>query len=135
MTRVLAIVVVGAAMSITAAAPAGATSSVTLDGSYSVTVTKPDFTTRCPAGTADECGVFQMAGLGAADYAYVYGPTFEPTDRKGCFHVDGSFPITPRVGQERNLRAIDRRLLRARQLEPTTHHAVVRKPPRRGGHR
>jgi hypothetical protein len=94
MTRALGIVLIGAAMSMTPTAPAGAGSSVTLDGSYSVAVTKPGFTSRCPAGTADECGVFQMAGLGAADYRYVYGATFEPTGTKGCFPVDGSFAIT-----------------------------------------
>jgi hypothetical protein len=41
---------------------------------------------------ADECSVIELVGLGTADWAYVYGPTFEPTGR--CFDVDGTLTIT-----------------------------------------
>jgi hypothetical protein len=95
MRRVLGGVLIGAATSLVAWVPAQAAVSVVLDGSYAYAITKPAWTgTRCPAGTADECGVFNMVGLGLADYAYVYGPTFEPTGKKGCFYVDGTFTIT-----------------------------------------
>jgi hypothetical protein len=86
--------VVGATLSVLMAAPAEASNSVTLDGSFAVTITKPAFTSRCPSGTGDECGVVQLIGLGAADYVYTYGPTFEPTGTKGCFNIDGTFGIT-----------------------------------------
>jgi hypothetical protein len=41
---------------------------------------------------ADECGTIQLVGLGAADIAYVFGPTFEPNG--SCFDVDGTLTIT-----------------------------------------
>ena len=65
---------------------------VDLDGAFSLRVVKPSFTSHCPAGGADECGVMQLVGLGAADWAYVFGPTFTPNGR--CFDVDGTFTIT-----------------------------------------
>jgi hypothetical protein len=72
--------------------PAAASASVTLDGSFSTAIVKPDFVSLCPSGVADECGTMQLVGLGAADWAYVFGPTFEPNGR--CFDVDGSFSLT-----------------------------------------
>ena len=76
------------------AAPAAASASVRLDGSFFTTIIKPDWTgTRCPSGAGDECGVLQLVGLGPADYVYVYGPTFEPHGG-GCFDIDGTFTIT-----------------------------------------
>jgi hypothetical protein len=41
---------------------------------------------------ADECGTMQLVGLGEADWAYFFGPTFEPDGR--CFDVDGTLTIT-----------------------------------------
>lgn len=86
----------GATLAAASAAADGSASSVVLDGSFFSKVTRPDLTPdwKCPAGTADECGVFQFTGLGPADYFYDYGPTFEPTGKKGCFKVDGTFAIT-----------------------------------------
>jgi hypothetical protein len=76
-----------------AIAPAAASASVvTLDGSFSMAVTKPNFEGFCPSGVGDECGTIQLAGLGAADWAYTFGPTFVPNGR--CFDVDGTFSIT-----------------------------------------
>jgi hypothetical protein len=80
------------ATGIVAAAPAGASASVTLDGSFSTAIIKPDFVSLCPSGVADECGTMQLAGLGAADWAYAFGPTFQPDGR--CFDVDGTFTLT-----------------------------------------
>lgn len=76
--------------------PAEASASITLDGSFARVITKPTYTltSRCPSGAGDECGTFQMVGLGPADYVYMYGPTFEPTGKKGCFNIDGTFSIT-----------------------------------------
>jgi hypothetical protein len=72
--------------------PAAASALVSLDGSFSTVVVKPNFTSHCPSGVADECGTIQLVGLGAADWAYAFGPTFEPNGR--CFDVDGTFTIT-----------------------------------------
>jgi hypothetical protein len=80
------------ASGVAALAPAGASASVTLDGSFSTVFVKPDFVGLCPSGVADECGTMQLAGLGAADWAYAFGPTFEPDGR--CFDVDGTLTIT-----------------------------------------
>jgi hypothetical protein len=79
---------------IAAVAPAGASASVTLDGSFSTVIAKPDFTGPCPSGVvADgECGTMQLTGLGTADWAYAFGPAFEPDGR--CFDVDGTLTIT-----------------------------------------
>jgi hypothetical protein len=73
-------------------APAGASTSVTLDGSFSTVIVKPNFTSLCPSGVADECGTMNLAGLGAADWAYAFGPTFEPNGR--CFDLDGTLTLT-----------------------------------------
>ena len=75
------------------AAPAAASGPVDLHGSFSLRTVKKDFAL---CSIADECGVLQMVGLGPADYTYVYGPTFDPTGKKGCYHVDGTFTITLR---------------------------------------
>ena len=94
MRRVLRVFLVCAAVGLVALTSAQAATSVVLDGSYAYATIRSDFEGRCPAGTADECGVFNMVGLGPADYEYVYGPTFEPTGKKGCFYDDGTFTIT-----------------------------------------
>ena len=94
MKRVLRVVVIGTAAAMFAWAPAVAATSVVIDGSFKTTEIRPQFTGRCPSGAGDECGVFTLVGLGPADYVYVYGPTFEPTGKKGCFNIDGTFTIT-----------------------------------------
>jgi hypothetical protein len=72
---------------------AAASSSVTLDGSFFDVRVKPAGGNGfCPSGVADECGTIQLVGLGAADWAYDFGPTFEPNGR--CFDVDGTLTIT-----------------------------------------
>ena len=73
-------------------ASAGASASVTLNGSFSTVVTKPNFTGLCPSGVADECGTIQLTGLGTADWAYAFGPAFEPDGR--CYNVDGTLTLT-----------------------------------------
>src|SRR5262245_9429931 len=79
--------------SLALAAPAGASASVTLDGSFSTVATlKSGVFGACPSKVADECGTMQLAGLGKADWLYFFGPTFEP-DRH-CFNVDGTLTIT-----------------------------------------
>jgi hypothetical protein len=81
------------ATGIVAVAPAGASTSVALDGSFATVVVKKDFTSHCPSGVVKgECGTMQLVGLGAADWAYAFGPTFEPDGR--CFDVDGTFALT-----------------------------------------
>jgi hypothetical protein len=75
-----------------AVAPAGASASVTLDGSFSTVIVKPDFAGRCPSVRDAECGTMQLAGLGAADWIYAFGPAFQPDGR--CFDVDGTFTLT-----------------------------------------
>jgi hypothetical protein len=72
--------------------PAGASASVILDGSFSTVIVKPDFAGRCPSVRDAECGTMQLAGLGAADWIYAFGPAFEPDGR--CFDVDGTFTLT-----------------------------------------
>jgi hypothetical protein len=74
------------------AASAAANVAIDLNGTFSIVVVRPSFVSMCPAGGADECGVMQLVGLGTADWAYVFGPTFEPSGR--CFDVDGTFTIT-----------------------------------------
>lgn len=88
--------VVASAAFVLAASPAAAgAATVDLDGSFSYRITRPEWTgVRCPTGPGDECGVIQLEGLGAADYDYEYGPTFEPTGEQGCFHIDGTFTLT-----------------------------------------
>jgi hypothetical protein len=70
---------------------------LSLDGSFSARILKPNFTGLCPPGVSgDQCGVIQLAGLGEAEFVYLFGPTFESTGRLGCFFVDGTFAITLR---------------------------------------
>ena len=69
-------------------------SALDLNGAFSTFVLKPSFTSHCTSGVADECGVIQFVGLGAADWAYAFGPTFEPTGERSCFYVDGTLAIT-----------------------------------------
>ncbi len=90
--RFFVIITIILATGIVAMAPAGASASVTLDGSFSTAILKPNFAGQCPSGVADECGTMQLVGLGAADWAYAFGPTFEPDGR--CFDVDGTLTIT-----------------------------------------
>jgi len=73
-------------------AASSASASVTLNGSFSGATPKPTFVGNCPSGVADECGTIQLVGLGTADWAYTFGPTFEPNGR--CYDVDGSFTLT-----------------------------------------
>jgi hypothetical protein len=88
-TRQLLVLILAAG--IVAVAPAAAGASLTLDGSFSTAVQKPRFA-PCPSGVPGECGTLQLVGLGAADWTYDFGPTFEPNGR--CFDVDGTFTIT-----------------------------------------
>jgi hypothetical protein len=78
------------------AAPSMANGSISLDGSFFGTFTRPGSNTiSCPTNVdGDECGLIQFVGLGPADYVYKYGPTFEPNGRMGCFNIDGTFTIT-----------------------------------------
>jgi hypothetical protein len=94
MKRLLAMLLALAAATLCGAVSAQAATSITIDGSYNYTVVRPDSGSRCPSGLGNECGVFQLAVLGPADYVYVYGPTFDPTGKLGCFYVDGTFTIT-----------------------------------------
>jgi hypothetical protein len=77
-----------------AVAPSGASAAVILDGSFSEVLQKPNNPDYllCLSGAGDECGTMQLAGLGGADWAYDFGPSFEPNGR--CFDVDGNFTIT-----------------------------------------
>lgn len=78
-----------------AAGPAGASGSITLDGSFSTATTAPSgIAGLCPSLIAPECGAMELAGLGTADWAYFFGPTFEPHGH--CFDVDGTFALTLR---------------------------------------
>lgn len=77
-----------------AVAPVAASVAINLNGAFSTFVVRPDFVSICPSGVADECGVMQLIGLGAADWAYEFGPTFEPSGQRRCFDVDGTFTIT-----------------------------------------
>lgn len=100
MRRALKGILLGTAISVVAWLPAMASTAVTLDGSFAKVITRPMYTltSLCPSGAGDECGTFQMVGLGPADYVYTYGPTFEPTGKKGCFNIDGTFSITLQGG-------------------------------------
>jgi hypothetical protein len=75
-------------------AESAAGNSVNLMGAFSVRVLRPQNPSWCPAGVADECGVMDLDGLGKADWAYAYGPTFVPSGPRSCFNVDGTFAIT-----------------------------------------
>ena len=76
-------------------ASAAASASLSLNGSFSTTVLKPDnVSLSCTIGAfqGQQCGVIQLAGLGAADFVYEFGPTFDPID-KNHFTIDGTFTI------------------------------------------
>jgi hypothetical protein len=82
-------------MLVAATAPATANAAIQLRGSFSERVLKPHFTGLCaPEVEGNQCGVIQLDGLGSADFAYLFGPTFEPTGKRGCFLVDGTFTLT-----------------------------------------
>ena len=89
--RALALTVVALAAGVFGVTAARASTTAALDGSFSTTLIKPDFDGLCPPGAADECGTVQLVGLGAADWTYTFGPTFEPNGR--CFDVDGTFSL------------------------------------------
>lgn len=92
MRRALLLLSLLCVAAITANSAAAAT--VTLDGVYFTTYQKPaGLSNGCPPNFA-ECGVFQLKGLGPADYVYAYGPTFEPNGTTGCFNEDGTLTIT-----------------------------------------
>jgi|1185.fasta_scaffold346171_1 hypothetical protein len=74
-----------------AAAPGAASASITLNGAFATVNVKPNFTGLCPPGVIGECGTIQLAGLGAANWTYLFGPTFTPDGR--CFDVDGTLTI------------------------------------------
>lgn len=87
--------VVTLAAGIIAVAPASASVSITLDGSFSIAATAPSGVAGlCPTRVAPECGTVELAELGTADWEYHFGPTFEPDGR--CFDVDGTFTLTLR---------------------------------------
>jgi hypothetical protein len=90
MIRRLAVIL--AASGMVAALPTSASAAVSLDGSFFQVVQKPNFTSACPSGLANECGTIQLKGLGAADWAYTFGPRFDPNGR--CFDVDGTLALT-----------------------------------------
>lgn len=72
------------------AGAAEASSRVSLNGSFADVTTKPRYV-PCPRGT--ECGSIELLELGAADWAYMFGPTFKPAGGR-CFDVDGTFTLT-----------------------------------------
>src|SRR5438034_572669 len=86
------LLVLCAALALSAGVTFAGAASGTLDGSFSFEIVKKDFVSNCPSGVADECGPIQLAGLGDADWAYTFGPTFDPDG--SCFDVDGSLKIT-----------------------------------------
>ncbi|MFL6205911.1 MAG: hypothetical protein ACJ739_11230 [Acidimicrobiales bacterium] len=91
----LGLLVVTLAAGIMTSAPASASASVTLAGSFSIKATLTSGVYGiCPTGVADECGAVELAGLGIADWTYFFGPTFEPDGH--CFDVDGLFTLTLR---------------------------------------
>ena len=90
-TRLLIVVVAMAVLT----GQAAASTSLKLNGSFSIAIIKPDFTgLNCTIGAlhGDQCGVIQIAGLGAADFVYEFGPAFDPID-KNHFAIDGTFTI------------------------------------------
>lgn len=80
------------AAAVAASSPAGASTELTLDGSYNTVIVKPQYVPLCPHGI--ECGSIELIGLGTADWVYVFGPTFDPIGR--CFNVDGTITFTLR---------------------------------------
>ncbi len=86
---ILALLILGLAPLI----PASATTQLTLDGKFVANILRPEFSgSLCSSGTADYCGTMELAGLGIADFAYYFGPAFEPNGK--CFDVDGTFTLT-----------------------------------------
>ncbi len=85
------------ALGMAALAGAASTSStVTLSGSFDVRLTKPLAPNgpKCPSGVdGNQCGTIQLAGYGAAEFIYKFGPTFDPTGEHDCFYVDGTFTL------------------------------------------
>src|SRR5436190_15780977 len=91
----LGLLVVTLAAGMMTAAPAGASASIPLDGSFSIKATLTSGVYGlCPSRVADECGTVELAGLGTADWTYYFGPAFEPDGH--CFDVDGIFTLTLR---------------------------------------
>jgi len=72
--------------------PAGASTALTLDGSFNTVTVKPQYVPQCPHGI--ECGSIELSGFGTADWVYVFGPTFDPIGH--CFNVDGTITFTLR---------------------------------------
>ena len=93
--RAIGLLVAVAAIAVLAG-PAAASGTVHLDGAFFTTFLKPNGVgwPVCPPGVdGDQCGVMQLAGLGAADFVYKFGPTFEPTGNKDCDAIDGTFTL------------------------------------------
>ena len=94
MTRTRRILLVALAVATLVAGPAtSAQAAVVLDGSLFKLITAHDPSAGICSPGVNECGVIELAGLGPADYQYVYGPTFEPNGTQGCFTIDGTFTI------------------------------------------
>lgn len=90
------------AVAVAAGSAAATTVTVTLSGTYFTVYTKASGTgPRCDPNpdNPSECGVFQLAGFGPADYVYNYGKLFEPNGTKGCWNEDGRLTITLRSDQ------------------------------------
>lgn len=95
LTTALASLATATAMLVAGTAPATANAAIQLHGSFSERVLKPLFTGLCaPEVEGNQCGVIQLDGLGPADFTYLFGPAFEPTGKRGCFFVDGTFTLT-----------------------------------------
>ena len=115
-----------------AAVPAAASAAVDLDGSFSRAVHKRDYFdgSTCPPNVdGNECGVIQLVGLGPADFVYLYGPTFEPNGRRGCFDLDGTFTISLQSDGSTISGPLTGVLCRARQLRVGAgRDALLRQP-------
>jgi hypothetical protein len=92
MYRTARLLLIALATAIVGVAAPSASASVTIDGSFSTATAQKDFLGLCPSKVADECGTMQLVGLGTADWAYTFGPTFDRDGR--CYDVDGSLTIT-----------------------------------------
>ena len=118
-------------------ASAAASASLGLNGSFSTTVLKPDnVSLSCTIGAfqGQQCGVIQLAGLGAADFVYEFGPTFDPID-KNHFTIDGTFTIILRSDGSTISGASHRRLLRPEPSRRTGQSSLVRQSELRERHR
>ena len=80
------------ALSLWLVTSSGASTSLALNGSFSDAMLKTQDIPCRPPGANGTCGTIQLVGLGAANWVYVYGPTFEPNGR--CFDVDGTLTLT-----------------------------------------